>query len=137
MIAYKRGNPNARCRPLLQGCASSWCGASVRNFVEFARTKSTLDIKLIKGREGRCVIWGWAKNLLTFFAKSDILYKWASRYREIWTIPRYVWRIAICASPIIVGYGPHSCSMLTNEVHRSVEDEVLLASLRDFRQYFF
>lgn len=80
---------------------------------------------------------GGAKNLLTFFAKSDILYKWASQYREIWTISRYVWRIAICASPIVVGYGPHSCSMLTNEVHRTVEDEVLLASLRDFRQYFF
>lgn len=62
MIAYKRGNPNARCRPLLQGCASAWCGASVRNFVEFAQTKSTLDIKLIKGREGGCVILGGQKT---------------------------------------------------------------------------
>lgn len=62
MIVYKPGNTDARCRPLLQGCAYSWCGASAQNSVEFTRTKSTLDIKLIKGREGRCVIWGGQKT---------------------------------------------------------------------------
>jgi hypothetical protein len=80
---------------------------------------------------------GGQKNLLTFFAKSGILYKWASQYREIWTISRYVWRIAICASPIIVGYGPHSCSMLTNEVHRSVEDEFFISLSSRFPSIFF
>lgn len=59
------------------------------------------------------------------------------------TISRNLDNSSVCVADchlrisIIVGYGPHSCSMLTNEVHRSVEDEVLLASFRDFRQYFF